>query len=237
MNVKKIRATRNARTTRRRSDAEASVDSSQQAQPNARLRQREATRSAILQSALQIFSERGFDSGSTRDIATHAGVHHALIKYHFKTKDALWRAAVTFLFERQVAEMSFERPAGKLRTHKRRRDYAREVLRHYVQYCARHPEHARLMMQESLRDSDRLKWATDTFISGAARSSERFVRLLQLEGVLPNVSVPALVYIMVGSAQLFYMLAPEVRRVWGIDPTDESVITAHTEALLAVLVP
>jgi len=234
MNVKK---TRMAGATRGSTSIEASAGETAPAQPNSRTLQKEATRAAILQSALLIFSERGFDGGSTRDIAAHAGVHHALIKYYFDNKDTLWRAAVTFLFERQAAEMSFEPPAGKVKMRLSRRDHAREALRQYILYCARHPEHARLMMQESLRDSDRLQWATDTFISGAARSAERFVRLLQLEGVLPNVSVPALVYIMVGSAQLFYMLAPEVRRVWGIDPSDETVITAHTEALLAVLVP
>ncbi|MDE0855101.1 MAG: TetR family transcriptional regulator, partial [Nevskia sp.] len=191
---------------------------------------------AILQSALQIFSERGFDGASTRDIADHAKVHHALIKYYFNNKETLWRSAVTFLFDRQAAEMSFERPTGKLKTPRSRREYAREVLRHYVLYCARHPEHARLMMQESVHDTPRLEWAAQTFISGTARSAEQFVRVLQREGVLPEVSVPALVYIIVGGAQLFYALAPEVRHVWGVDPSDEAVTAAHIEALLAVLV-
>ncbi len=205
-------------------------------QPTLRTQQKEATRAAILQSALLIFSERGFDGASTRDIAAHAGVHHALIKYYFDNKDTLWRAAVSFLFERQAAEMSFDAPTAKAKTRQGRRELAREALRQYVRYCARHPEHARLMMQESLRDGDRLKWAADTFISGTASRAEHFVRVLQREGLLPDVSVPALVYIIVGSAQLFYTLAPEVRRVWGIDPADGDVTEAHIEALVAVLV-
>ncbi len=235
MNVKK---TRTARGTRGGTDAGTSADDAQAAPPNSRTLQKEATRAAILQSALLIFSERGFDGGSTRDIAAHAGVHHALIKYYFGSKDTLWRAAVTFLFERQAAEMSFEPPAEAATAKSRlsRREHAREILRQYVLYCARHPEHARLMMQESLRDSERLQWAADTFITGTASRAERFVQMLQREGVLPDVSVPALVYIIVGSAQLFYTLAPEVRRVWGIDPADEAVTAAHIEALLAVLV-
>ena len=56
------------------------------------------------------------------------------------------------------------------------------------------------------------------------------------EGILPNVSTPALVYIFVGAAQTFYTLAPEVRRVWNIDPSDPDVIEAHIEALTQVLV-
>jgi AcrR family transcriptional regulator len=204
-------------------------------QPTLRAQQKEATRAAILQSALQIFSERGFDGGSTRDIAEHAGVHHALIKYYFDNKDTLWRAAVTFLFERQAQEMGFQLPPGSMTSKQSRRAFAREVLRHYVLYCARHPEHARLMMQESLRDGDRLQWATETFISETSRRAERFVRMLQAEGMLPPGSVPAMVYIIVGSAQLFYTLAPEVRRAWGIDPVDPKVTADHIEAVLAVL--
>ena len=201
--------------------------------PNARTMQKEATRAAILQSALQVFSEHGFEGASTRDIAEHADVHHALIKYYFQSKDTLWRAAVSFLFERLAAEMNFARPQDRKQS---RREYAREELRQYVQYCARHPEHARLMVQESVRDSERLRWAADTFVAQSSANAERFVRVLQKEGLLPDVSVPALVYIIVGASQLFYTLAPEVRRIWHIDPADPAVARAHAEALLAVLI-
>ncbi|MGH1560826.1 hypothetical protein ACRAWD_30330 [Caulobacter segnis] len=47
-------------------------------------------------------------------------------------------------------------------------------------------------------------------------------------------SVAASVYIFVGAAQLFYTLAPEVRQVWGIDPSDPEVIEQHAEALSAI---
>lgn len=203
---------------------------------NLRAQQKETTRAAILQAALQVFAEHGYAGSSTRDIAAQAGVHHALIKYYFQNKDALWRAAVTYLFERQALELAFAPPANALKTRESRREYARAALRRYVLYCARHPEHARLMVQESVRDSERLHWATDKFIGDTARAAEKFVRMLQKEGILPQASAPALVYIIVGAAQSFYTLAPEVRRVWNIDPASDKVIDAHIDALLAVLI-
>jgi hypothetical protein len=45
-----------------------------------------------------------------------------------------------------------------------------------------------------------------------------------------------MVYMMVGAAQMFYTLAPEVRRVWHIDPFDKSVIESHIDALQAVFI-
>lgn len=199
---------------------------------NARDRQREATRSSILQAALEAFSERGFDGVSTREIAARAGVHHALIKYHFENKDTLWRAAVTFLFHRQAEE--FEAPGPE--AFENARAYARELIRRRAYYWARHPEHARLMVQESCADSDRFRWMTDEFIAQTRKVSEQFIRFLQDNGLAPPGPVAPLVYIFVGAAQLFYTLAPEVRRVWNLEPTDPQVIEDHVEALVAVLI-
>lgn len=205
--------------------------------PNVRTLQKEATRSAILQAALQIFSEHGYEGGSTRDIAARAKVHHALIKYYFKSKEALWKEAVTFLFQRQAQELSLELAPGTLDTAKGRREHAQAVLRRFVLYSAHHPEHARLMVQESVRDSKRLRWAADLFIKRTGKAACDLVAMLQKENILPpQVSAIALIYIIVGASQLFYTLAPEVRRVWGIDPDNENVIESHVEALLAVFI-
>lgn len=204
------------------------------ARQNQRELQRETTRTAILEAALSSFAEHGFAGSSTRSIAALGQVHHALIKYHFKNKETLWRAAVTFLFDRQAAELTPSVSQVTAATARGRRTFAREALRRYVQYCARHPEHARLMVQESVRDTPRLRWAADTYISGTAKAALNFVRVLKKEKVLPDVSDVALIYIIVGAAQLFYTLAPEVRYVWKVDPADPEVIESHIEAVLAV---
>ena len=198
---------------------------------NTRVQQRETTRASILQAALEEFSEKGFDGTSTRLIAAKAGVHHALIKYHFQSKDALWKAAVTFLFERQIREVG----GPVFQPGDDPRQYARDVLRHRALYWARHPEHARLMVQESCRDTEQFRWMVDQFVVQTSQFTERFIRLLQAEGVLPDVSVPSLAYILAGASQLFFTLAPEVRRVWGVDPMDPQAVEDHIDALVRVL--
>ena len=54
----------------------------------------------ILDNALNLFAKKGFDGASTREIADAAGVTHALIKYHFGSKEELWKEAVNQLFGR-----------------------------------------------------------------------------------------------------------------------------------------
>ena len=51
----------------------------------------EKTKSKILASAVKLFGERGKDGVSTGEIARDAQVNKALIFYHFKTKDELYR--------------------------------------------------------------------------------------------------------------------------------------------------
>lgn len=238
MSARKSTTTARKKTTARRSVARPparEVVDSEAPRGSARARQKEATRAAILQAALQVFAEHGYAAGSTREIAARAGAHHALIKYYFDSKEALWREAVTFLFERQARELTFEPPPGQLDTAKGRRAHAREVLRRWVVYCARHPEHAQLMVQESVRDNERLHWMADHFVKHTAHGAAALVNLLQKENMLPpQVSPVALIYIIVGAAQQFYTLAPEVRRVWGIDPSDDAVIESHVDALIAI---
>ena len=66
------------------------------------------TQSAILQVALEAFSQYGLKGASLREIAAQAGVQHALIRYHFKTKEDLWKAALRYLFARMHDEASIK---------------------------------------------------------------------------------------------------------------------------------
>ncbi len=197
-------------------------------EPGPRARQKAETRARILQCALDAFAARGFDGASVRDIAAAAGVNHGLIKYHFEDKDRLWRAAVDFLFERLHDEMQPPDGEDELTPFEQLKAW----IRRYVRYCARHPEHARIMVQESLRESDRLSWAAATHIKPDhdryASLTERHMRT----GIYPRVPVHSMTYILVAAAQSIFMLGPEVKQVYGIDMTDPNEIDAHAEAII-----
>ena len=59
-----------------------------------RIRNPEAHRTAILEAARGVFGERGYRSGTIREIAERAGVTHGLVVRHFETKDQLFVAAL-----------------------------------------------------------------------------------------------------------------------------------------------
>ncbi len=192
-----------------------------------RATQTRETRDRILNSALREFSEKGFDSASVRDISAAAGVNHGLIKYHFKNKDNLWKAAVDFLFARLLEEMV--EPAED--RDKPRAERVRLWIHRYVRYCSRHPEHARIMVQESIRDSDRLRWAADKHVrEGHRRLLESLPITLDLAR-FPAIDMPTLIYMLNAATQAPFTLAAEVQHVYGKDVHQDAFVEAYAEGI------
>jgi AcrR family transcriptional regulator len=52
----------------------------------------EETRLRIIDSAIPLFGEKGFDGVSTREIASEAGVNPPALQYYFDSKEGLYRA-------------------------------------------------------------------------------------------------------------------------------------------------
>lgn len=80
----------------------------------------------ILEAALELFSQRGFSSVTTKVIADATGFNPALIYYYFGSKEELFRRAVTLAVERafeqfRISRQGRERPRdilyGWLDTH------------------------------------------------------------------------------------------------------------------------
>jgi len=193
----------------------------------------EDTRAAILKAALTLFSERGFEGAAMRDIAAAAGVEHSLLRYHFTDKASLWRAALSDLIAHMNAEMA---ASGRASLGLPLLERFKVFLRDYVRYCARHPEHARIMVQEASGDNDRVAWIAEQIVKPQHRGLGRMLEALMDEGHLPRVPIRSLIYIVSAAAQAPFTLAYEVRHAYGVDTADEAEIEAHADALIRVLI-
>jgi AcrR family transcriptional regulator len=59
----------------------------------------------LIDAAIVVFSEKGVEGASTRDIAKVAGVNHAAISYYFSGKEALYAACLDAIIEIGRVEM------------------------------------------------------------------------------------------------------------------------------------
>jgi AcrR family transcriptional regulator len=200
--------------------------------PRSRSEQRAATRERIVEAALEAFAERGFRGASTRDIAERAGTNQGLITYHFRSKDELWQAAADRIFGRlakrtteQLGALASEDP----------RERVREAIRIYVRFVAAHPELFRLMVDEGKNSERRMKWLVDTHLR------PRYEQLTGPRGIriagFDEASLPHAYYVMAGAASLIFAVAPECRRLTGLDPETDPVVQTHAEFVARLLVP
>lgn len=193
-----------------------------------RAEQREETRTRIVDAALDCFSKSGFQGASTREIARQAGTNQGLITYHFSSKEDLWRAAVDRIFGQ--AKEQIGNPTA-LEATADGRERARTSIRAYVRFVAAHPELFRLMVGEGTSDEPRMHWLVDTHLKPLYEMS--FGRGVGIAEELR----PHFHYILAGAASVIFAVAPECRRLTGLDPATSEAVERHANLVADLLVP
>lgn len=59
----------------------------------------EQSRSRLLQAAVEVFAEKGFQSATVRDICSRADANVAAVNYYFRNKEGLYAEALAFAFQ------------------------------------------------------------------------------------------------------------------------------------------
>ncbi len=183
----------------------------------------------ILDHALKHFANYGYRGARTREIAESAAVNHALIKYYFQNKEMLWKQAVDHMFAHLVAAMALVDNTNAHEPDPVQR--FRNFIQGYVRYCALHPEHGRILMQESSTDNERLKWIVDNHLKQTLQPLEETVVELIKLGAIPSMPVESFRYLFVGACQNLFVLGSEAKLLYGIESTDAEVIEKHASAV------
>jgi len=192
------------------------------------------TRDGLVEAALHEFAEKGFGGASTHAIAARAGVAQSAVPYHFKTKDALWKAAADRLFG-TLQEQFQARLVGLEGVDVRTR--TRLLLRDFVFFAAAHPELHRFMIQEGTGPSERLEWLVETHIRPTLDFVGGQIADLEAAGAPMRGRPGHLLYMMVGAASTPYALAPEFELLTGEDPFAKEMVDAHVDTVLALFFP
>lgn len=187
------------------------------------------TRDRILKAALDVFTERGFEGASARQIATRAGVNHGLIAYYFGSKKKLWQSAVDHAFGDMQArlEAALEHdPQADARTR------AGRVIREHVHYVARRPAFVRLMYEEGKRRGERMRWIVDRHVQPLYDAISELMREVGHPlGPSPEISPVHAFYVLAGASGLIFHQSEECRRVSGVDPFEPAAVEQHARVV------
>jgi AcrR family transcriptional regulator len=189
------------------------------------------TRGVLMQTAIDAFSTRGFESISVRQLEEIAGVKRGLVAYHFGDKEQLWRAAVQQLFSALIEEF-----VGRVSTlvDVAPVEAARAMVRAFVRYSAAYPAVNRLMMQECTSES----WRVDCIVDDHVRPM-----LAALYEALPEASAllwgdrdPHRYYLFIGAGAFVFSAEQECQRLFSTDPRREAFVERHAEMVADLLI-
>lgn len=177
-------------------------------------------RARFLDAARDAFATFGFEGASLRAISTEAGVLHTAMLYHYSTKDALWRAVMTEIFDdleaRTIARTTEMRGASQ-------QALARQLIRDFVYFCAERPELHRIMTIEGRSDTPRLSWLVKNYTKRLFDAVSAIAG--EAKGAPFNDPV-RLYYAIIGLAASTFTLAPEYKRLSGRSPFSPKEVEA-----------
>ena len=106
-----------------------------------------SSRDQLLQTAISLFSERGFEGASVNDIVNRAGVSKRMVYHYFTNKALLYQEALFFAFS-ELAKMEHQavESADDLA------HAVKNLVRVYFDFPRQHPEFSRLLRWENLNE-------------------------------------------------------------------------------------
>ncbi len=137
-----------------------------------------STKARILAAAEAVFAARGFEGASTREIAGRAGVNISSLHYHWASKETLYVAVFSDVFDRltDILRSTLARVAGE----RRREAVVARVMHELVAFMTEHPTVPKLLARRLLEpdvelgvDREVLGPAWGVFMDWIAKSARR----------------------------------------------------------------
>ncbi len=191
-------------------------------------------REEILQAALAAFGAIGYDAMSVRELTRQLGISHNLVHHYFRSKAALWRAAIDHAFGTVAAELAVAFRAAPAQ------DDVLAALRHimvlFLTVTARFPANGHIIVREGALGGARLDYIFTRYVEPNLVPWRALVTRAQREGkIRADFDIRTLFFLLTDGGAGPYTSQALARRIGGPDPLRPQAIRAHAELVADVL--
>ena len=184
--------------------------------------------SEVLEAAAIIFSKKGFDGAQIKHIAEQGNISTSLLQYHIKSKEDLWKQAVSKLGNELLQHLKeIESYFKDLEGISLMKAYNRQ----FIYFSAKRPEFFKIAFHEIGNESKRAEWLLDEILEPIHQQfSERVATnsTTQLD-ILPISSGAHFHSIVLGAANIFFALSFQYKRQFGVDSFDKEEIDRYVD--------
>lgn len=187
----------------------------------------------VLEVATDIFSNKGFEGARVSEIAEKAGYTKSLMNYHFGNKELLWKRSVSLLRDKLINR--FLEIQGYFKDLKGI-DAIKAYVRQFIYFSAEHPEFYKLVFHEMCTKTERADWLIENILKPIHVIPEKNSSLnekgeVEIEGYpLPNFES-----LMIGCANVFFIHAYQMEKMYGKDPFKKEEIEKHADIVIELL--
>jgi TetR/AcrR family transcriptional regulator len=161
-------------------------------------------RAQLLEAALNVFSEKGFDGATTKEIAAAAGVTEAIIFRHFPTKQSLYRAVL----ESEFGCSDFQKWLAEAQASMDRNDdhgVFRAIAAAIIDSYRADPRMERVMLFAALEGNEQAMEHYRNFSLPVRELLRDYIARRQREGALAGYDPGAILSAIAGMAQRYAM--------------------------------
>lgn len=190
------------------------------------------TDGGMLDAALESFASLGFEATSVRDLCRTLGVSHNLLHQRFGSKEDLWFAAIDHGFEALTLQMMHavtEIDEGD------DLDRLRAVLVRFVEVTAASPTLMRVINQEGVTMTPRLRYIYKRHIGRAMKLLTGMLARLEADGRVRPIP-PTAIYFLIANGATGPFTLPALARCFGATSTARGpALHQHAEMVVDLL--
>ena len=189
----------------------------------------ESAAERLLDAAIGLFAEVGYDGVSTGAVAKAAGMTQSMVHYYFGSKATLWEAAVERVMRRrgrsfEIREQDLQDidPLSRLKV----------IIRRFVAANAADPDLTRILIHEGISRTPRLRWLAERFMRPGYLLFNRAIQDAIDAGLVRDLPPRDVTNIIVGASTLTFSLSALLAEVYD----DEDALALDVDRLSDTLI-